>query len=270
MPNLGTALITGSSSGIGRAAAEALARNGYRILLGYSTGHDRVTDTASAIQARYGVGAIPVRMDLRDTTAAVDICLAAARDAGDLTCLVNNAGVNERSPATNLDLVRMNEVLAINTITPIILASHVGRLLAESGRGGSIVNVTSIHETVTISGGTIYCASKGALGMATKVLALEFAAHRVRVNSVAPGETATAMNGLDEDTYAAVRRPAIPMKRPGGVHEIAAAIGFLTSPAASYITGTCLVADGGLVLTGADENVRSAQTSGATLMEGTQ
>ena len=131
--------------------------------------------------------------------------------------------------------------------------------MISDGIPGSIVNITSVHDSVPITGGAIYCASKAALAASGKVLALEFARHGVRVNSVAPGETATAMNGVaDESSYAKIARPAIPMGRPAGVHEVAAAAVFLAGPESSYLTGTTITVDGGLVLTAAEENARYA------------
>lgn len=229
------------------------------MLLGYRAGSERVRRVSESLRERFEVNATPLRMDLRDTTKSLEVCMDAVSDVGDLTCLVNNAGVNDRTPVVELDERRMNEVFAINSVTPILLASRIGGYLAERGTGGSIVNVTSIHETSPISGGSIYCASKGALGMATKVLALELAAHGVRANSVAPGETATAMNHIAEDSYENVHRPVIPMGRPGGVNEVAQAIAFLAGNESSYINGASLTVDGGLQLAGADENARFAQ-----------
>ncbi|MEV6769297.1 SDR family oxidoreductase [Nocardia sp. NPDC051030] len=257
-PHPGTALITGASSGIGRAAAAALAERGYRLLLGYASGVDRIGRVAADLGDRFGVDCVPIRIDLRDPESAVDTCLAAAA-SHPLTCLVNNAGVNDRSDGTAIDFARMNEVLAVNALAPIALASAVGKQMIDAGVRGSIVNVTSIHETVPISGGTLYCASKAALGMATKVLALEFARHGIRVNSVAPGETATAMNGVhDEHRYREIARPDIPLGRPGGVAEIASVIAYLAGPESGYITGTSVLIDGGLALTAAEANARYA------------
>ncbi|WP_028477047.1 SDR family oxidoreductase [Nocardia sp. CNY236] len=258
-----TALITGASSGIGRAAAAALAERGYRLLLGYSSGSDRIARVAADLTTRFGVRCVPVRADLRDHSTATGAIMAAIDATGPVSCLVNNAGVNDRTPATALDADRAHEVFAVNAFAPIALASAVGRHMIGAGIPGSIINVTSIHETVPITGGALYCASKAALGMATKVLALEFATHGVRVNAVAPGETATAMNGVaDEQRYREIARPAIPLGRPGGTAEIASLIAYLAGPDSSYITGASITADGGLILTAAEANARHAGHSG--------
>jgi NAD(P)-dependent dehydrogenase (short-subunit alcohol dehydrogenase family) len=126
--------------------------------------------------------------------------------------------------------------------------------MISQGRGGRIVNVTSVHEHVPLRGSAAYCAAKGGLGMLTKVMALELAEHEITVNSVAPGEIATPMTGNDDVDPRRVPRPAIPMGRPGDAREIAAVIAFLASPDASYLTGASLVVDGGLLLMAAIGN----------------
>jgi NAD(P)-dependent dehydrogenase (short-subunit alcohol dehydrogenase family) len=120
--------------------------------------------------------------------------------------------------------------------------------------GGRIINVTSIHEHVPLPGSSAYCAAKGGLGLLTKVMALELAERGITVNAVAPGEIATPMTGAHEEDPASIERPSIPLKRPGNAHEIAAAIAFLASPEASYVTGESFVIDGGLTLMAAVQN----------------
>jgi NAD(P)-dependent dehydrogenase (short-subunit alcohol dehydrogenase family) len=127
--------------------------------------------------------------------------------------------------------------------------------MVEQGAGGRIVNVTSVHEQIPIDGGSSYCAAKGGLLMLTKVMALELAPHGITVNAVAPGETATPMNGVPEHVDAGdIDRPMIPIGRPGRAAEVAALIAHLADDAAGYITGSSLHIDGGLALMGAIPN----------------
>lgn len=112
-----------------------------------------------------------------------------------------------------------------------------------------------MHEITPILGGSSYCAAKGALGMLTKVMALELAEHGITVNSVSPGETATPMNGVPEEMDAEqIARPKIPMGRPGRAGEIASLITYLAEPDAQYITGISITIDGGLSLMSAIPN----------------
>ena len=123
-----------------------------------------------------------------------------------------------------------------------------------AGAGGRIVNVTSVHEHVPKAGSSAYCAAKGGLGLLTKVMALELAEHGITVNAVAPGEIATPMTGNEDVDPSTVDRPGLPVGRPGHAYEIAAAIAFLASDEASYVTGESFVVDGGLMLMAAMAN----------------
>jgi len=111
-----------------------------------------------------------------------------------------------------------------------------------------------VHEHVPLRGAAAYCAAKGGLGLLTKVMALELAEHGIAVNAVAPGEITTPMTGAADVDPSGEERPGIPLGRPGDAREIAAAIAFLASAEASYVTGASLVADGGMLLMAAEAN----------------
>jgi NAD(P)-dependent dehydrogenase (short-subunit alcohol dehydrogenase family) len=120
--------------------------------------------------------------------------------------------------------------------------------MVAGGRGGRIINVTSVHETVPRLGAAAYCTAKAGLGMLTKCLALELGRDGIMVTSVAPGEIATPMTGMDESEAYAEERPGNPVGRPGHVNEVASVIAFLASPRSSYLTGASITVDGGLTL----------------------
>jgi NAD(P)-dependent dehydrogenase (short-subunit alcohol dehydrogenase family) len=139
-------------------------------------------------------------------------------------------------------------VLATDLDGPFLCSQAAARILVAAGRGGRIINVTSVHEHVPRLGAAAYCSAKAGLGMLTKVLALELGSHGITVNSVAPGEIATPMTGMDESDAHHESRPGNPLGRPGHVAEVASVIGFLASPRSSYVTGSSFTVDGGLML----------------------
>ena len=120
--------------------------------------------------------------------------------------------------------------------------------MVDAGSGGRIVNITSVHEHVPRAGASAYCASKGGLGLLTKVMAMELAPHGILVNAVAPGEISTPMTGAEDTNPATIEKPNLPLGRPGHAREIADFVVFLTSEKSSYATGQSFVVDGGLML----------------------
>ncbi|MFC0865913.1 SDR family oxidoreductase [Sphaerimonospora cavernae] len=252
-------LITGASSGIGADTARALAALGHRLILGYGRNEAAAKELAAELSANHATAADVLALDLADPTAAAASLLRAAAAAGGIDVLVNNAGINRRSAAVDENHAHWEHVLAINLTSPFLLAQAAARLMIAQGRGGRIINVTSVHEHIPITGGSAYCVAKSGLGMLTKVMAMELASHGITVNSVAPGETATPMNGVPDGVDAtAISRPAIPTGRPGRPQEVAALIAHLASPQAQYITGASVVIDGGLALMAAEANAAFA------------
>ncbi|MEU6235324.1 SDR family oxidoreductase [Kitasatospora sp. NPDC047058] len=249
------AVVTGASSGIGRATAIALARAGHTVAIGYRT--DRAAARRTAALAGGRTMLLP--LDLADPAAAARAVDGAAVHLGGLDILVNCAGINRRSPVLAESLADWERILTVDLTGPFACAQAAARRMVRQGRGGRIVNVTSVHEFTPILGGAAYCAAKGGLGELTKVLALELAPYGITVNAVSPGETATRMNGVPDDGDAAqLARPAIPVGRPGRAAEVAAAIVHLTGPDAAYTTGISLTVDGGLSLMSAIANQRDA------------
>jgi NAD(P)-dependent dehydrogenase (short-subunit alcohol dehydrogenase family) len=250
---MAVAVVTGSDSGIGRAAAVALADDGFDIGVTWPTDEDGARGTAREIAER-GRRAEVRRLDLTSLPEAADRFDELCEALGGIDVLVNNAGAGASTPFAEADWDAWRSVLDVDLNGAFLCGQRAARRMIGQGRGGRIVNVTSVHEHVPLRGSAAYCAAKGGLGMLTKVMALELAEHGITVNSVAPGEIATPMTGNEDVDPETVGRPGIPMGRPGHAREIAAVIAFLASPAAGYVTGTSVVADGGLLLMAAIAN----------------
>ena len=240
------AIVTGSDSGIGQATATLLASEGFDVGLTCHEDSEGVRETAREVEAR-GQRCVVRPFDASSPDAA-DVVEQLAGELGGLGVLVNVAGTGHLDEVADLALDRWRHVLATDLDGPFLCSQAAARLMRSAGHGGRIVNVTSVHEHVPRRGAAAYCAAKAGLGMLTKVMALELAEHGITVNSVAPGEIATEMTGMEEHEAFHQERPGNPTGRPGHVAEVASVIGFLASPRASYVTGSSYVVDGGLSL----------------------
>jgi hypothetical protein len=247
------AIITGSDSGIGKATAVTLAKADCDVGITWHTDHAGAQDTAE--QVRQAGGRAHVRqLDLTKLPHAGDVIDELADALGGLDILVNNAGTMADKPFLELGLDAWRHTLEVDLTAAFVCAQRAARRMVDAGRGGRIVNVTSVHEHVPLVGASAYCAAKGGLGLLTKVMALELAEHAIAVNAVAPGEVATPMTDQHDVDPATQQRPGIPLGRPADAHEIAKVIAFLASPDASYVTGESFVVDGGLLLMAAVRN----------------
>jgi NAD(P)-dependent dehydrogenase (short-subunit alcohol dehydrogenase family) len=242
------AIVTGGDSGIGRATAVALARRGFDVGMTYHV-DERAAHEVERDVEQHGVRAVVARLDLSEQdTVQPTITELASQFDGPLRVLVNNAGVGDDSTFLEQTLDEFRHVLDVDLVGAFLAAQAAARVMVKQELGGVIVNVTSIHEHVPLPRSPAYCAAKGGLGLLTKVMALELAEHGIRVNSVAPGEIATAMTGNEGVDPHTVDRPAIPAGRPGDAREIADLIAFLCTDGARYATGSSFVMDGGLTL----------------------
>jgi glucose 1-dehydrogenase len=244
------ALITGGTTGIGRAIAERFAAEGCGVTITHLNDTDGAAATLDAIHAINPAGAHSAEAaDAADHDAMDAVVARAIALTGRLDHLVNNAGIQYEQPSDQFDPARFARVIAVNLIAVAQVSSRVLAHMVEQG-SGSIVTISSVHETVPKPGFLSYSASKGAVGNITRTLALEFAGRGIRVNAVAPGATITPMNA--SWTGDAARKRAveehIPIGRAAQPAEIAAAAAFLASGDASYITGQTLYVCGGLSL----------------------
>ncbi|WP_051732145.1 SDR family oxidoreductase [Kitasatospora phosalacinea] len=243
------AVVTGSDSGIGRATAVRLARDGFDIGVTWHRDRDGADRTADEVRAQ-GRRAAVRQADLSDLPAAAAVVDALADELGGIDVLVNCAGTGTATPYLDIGLDTLRQVLDVDLAGPFLCGQRAARRMIRQGRGGRIVNITSVHEHQPRVGAAPYCAAKGGLGLLTQVMALELAEHGITVNSVAPGEIATPMTGQTDTDVHDEERPGIPLGRPGDAREVAAVVAFLVGPESSYVTGASWAVDGGMLRMG--------------------
>src|SRR4051794_10939884 len=222
-------IVTGSDSGIGRATAALLARQGWDVGITWHENEDGARETADEVRAQ-GRRAEVRQLDLTQLDQVQEVIGSLADALGGVNAFVNNAGTGASTPFLEMELDEWRQVLDTDLTGAYLAAQEAARRMVDQGEGGRIVNVTSVHEHVPKSGSSAYCAAKGGLGLLTKVMALELAEHGITVNAVAPGEIATPMTQQEDEDVTTEDRPAIPLGRPGDAREIGAVIAFLCSP----------------------------------------
>jgi NAD(P)-dependent dehydrogenase (short-subunit alcohol dehydrogenase family) len=245
---MAVAIVTGGNSGIGRATAVALAKAGFDLGITWHREEQRSVDAAREIE-RAGARCEVRHLDLHSVRDGPRVLGDLAESLGGVDVLVNNAGYGTSKPFLETTAEEWQGVLDVNLTGAFLLAQAAARRMIERGRGGAIVNVTSVHEHIPLSGSAPYTVSKHALGGLTKLMALELGPHGIRVNSVAPGQIATRMTGQEDQPPSPAN---VPLGRAGDAREVGALIAWLASDSASYVTGASYVVDGGLMLVAAE------------------
>jgi NAD(P)-dependent dehydrogenase (short-subunit alcohol dehydrogenase family) len=241
----GAVIVTGASRGIGAAIAERLAGDGYGVIVNYAADAEGAQSVVSAINAKGGRAAA-VRADVASEDDVAAMFDRAQEQMGPLTALVNNAGsVGEHARIDQRDADELTRLMQVNVVGPMVCAKHAVRSMstAHGGKGGSIVTIASVAAKAPpgVEGAVPYEATKGAMVTFARGLSNEVASEGIRSNSVSPGiiETEMASPALRE-----IGKQG-PLGRVGRPDEIAAAVSWLISPEASYVTGSDITVSGG-------------------------
>jgi len=250
------ALVTGANSGIGRGIAVALARAGAEVVVNYISGEEAAKEVAGEIR-NHGRRALLHRADISSETEVGGMFERACGELGTVDILVNNAGIQKDAPFDEMSLGQWQTVLDVNLTGQFLCAREAVREFKRRGvvsgvscAAGKIIFISSVHEIIPWAGHVNYAASKGGVMLMMKSIAQEVAAHRIRVNSIAPGAVKTPINRDAWETPEALRDllELIPYNRIGEVSDIGRAAAWLASDQADYITGTTIVVDGGMTL----------------------
>lgn len=246
--NAKVAVVTGAGRGIGAALAKGLAAEGAAVVVNYSASAVAAEEVAAEIVARGG-RAIVFRADVGDLERHEPLIQAALAAYGRLDILINNAAIEKRVPAIDLDPSEWDRILAVDLKGPFFLAQKAARVMRTQG-AGVILNISSVHDERAHRNNSVYTIAKGGMRMMTRNLALEWAQYGIRVNSLSPGAILTDMNRevLSSESFKAGVVASIPLGRIGDAEELTGAAVLLVSDAGSYITGATLYVDGGLLL----------------------
>jgi len=247
-----TAVVIGGTSGIGRAIARGLAEAGADVVP-TSRRLEQVQEAAAEIRS-LGRRSLEAASDVSDRASLDQLLSRCVGEFGKVDILVNSAGKTKRTPTIDVDDAEWTDILDTNVTGTLRACQIFGRHMIERNYG-RIVNIASLSSFVALYEVAAYSASKAAVSMLTKSLAIEWAASGVNVNAIAPGVFRTALNQklLDETERGREFLLRTPMKRFGKVEELAGAAVFLASDAASFVTGEILVVDGGFLASGVNQ-----------------
>ena len=240
------AIVTGAGSGIGFAIAKLFAANGAAVAINF-LGHGDDAEKLAAKIEHGGGKAVALGADVSSKAAVESLVATVVERFGKLDVLVNNAGSEQSQPLLEIDEANWDRTIAVDLKGPFLCLQAAALRMQE--KGGSIVNISSIHEDFPFPGFTPYAAAKGGLQMLMRNAALELAPFGIRVNNIAPGAIATPINAATLADPAKVKRleEIVPLRRMGKPEEVAQVALFLASERASYVTGSTYYVDGGIV-----------------------
>jgi glucose 1-dehydrogenase len=242
------AIVTGGNSGIGKAVALALASQGASIVIDYIS-HPEATEELERQIVALGDQAMGVEADVSQVAELQKLIDTVVTRFGRIDIMVNNAGIETRTSVLETSEAQYDKVLDINLKSAFFGTQIAAKQMIKQGGGGRIINITSVHEDWPMPGNTAYCLSKGGMRMLTRTAGVELAAHNILVVGVGPGAVATPINvsTMNDPALLAKLDAAIPLGRIARPEEIASVVAFLAGEGASYITGTTIFVDGGIM-----------------------
>ena len=242
------AIVTGGNTGIGQAIVLELAKQGVNIVIDY-VAHPEATEALEREVAGLGDQCIGVDADVSKIPDLQKLVGAAVSKFGHLDVMVNNAGIETRTSVLDTTEDQYDAVMNINLKSAFFGTQLAAQQMIKQGKGGRIINVTSVHEDWPMPGNTAYCLSKGGMRMLTRTAGVELAPHNILIVGVGPGAVATPINTSTMDNPALLKKldSAIPLGRMAQPQEIASVVAFLAGDGASYLTATTIIADGGLM-----------------------
>lgn len=242
------AIVTGGNTGIGQAIVLELAKQGANIVIDY-VAHPEATEALEREVAGLGDQCIGVDADVSKIADLQKLVDAAVSKFGHLDVMVNNAGIETRTSVLDTTEDQYDAVMNINLKSAFFGTQLAAQQMIKQGKGGRIINVTSVHEDWPMPGNTAYCLSKGGMRMLTRTAGVELAPHNILIVGVGPGAVATPINTSTMDDPAKLKKldDAIPLGRMAQPGEIASVVAFLAGDGASYLTATTIIADGGLM-----------------------
>jgi glucose 1-dehydrogenase len=242
------AIITGGDTGIGKGIGTCMAREGASVVINYFGAPEGAHDLAAQFGQLGGKG-IAVHGDVSKPDDVDGLLEAAVSNFGKLDVFVNNAGIETKQDFLDVPLDIWERTMAVNLTGPWICSQKAARQMVKQGGGGSIINISSVHEDLPMPSNAAYCATKGGLRMLMRTICVELAPHKIRVNNIGPGAIDTPMDAplKEHPEQMEALLEEIPLGRMGQPEEVGMLAVYLASDESAYVTGSSFFIDGGML-----------------------